>query len=188
MVSTTKLLSMSRRELKGLLTGGHAIEPADLDDTEYRGVSLGLPSVVERLTWKKFKKVFHRDPDSGQLRGWNVRMAQNGLDRPWFPLLEGGLPRTFGHYRVVVPSGSEVPAGCDRGLLIDYGKGGNGRLDPLRFLRDPIVALEKGSCELLLGWSFLDLGVTRIGTPSFFYLERDNALSYRADPPEGASG
>ncbi|RLB64229.1 MAG: hypothetical protein DRI90_05055, partial [Deltaproteobacteria bacterium] len=61
-----------------LLTSGHSIDPRQLDDVEYRGISLGLPAIVEKLTWKKFKKVFHRDPATGVLRGWNVRMEQNG--------------------------------------------------------------------------------------------------------------
>ena len=67
----------------------------------------------------------------------------------------------------------KVRAGCqcqyDFFLLIDYGKSGT---------RDPLVAVKEGSSELLLGWTYLDLGVTRIGTPSFFVLEREGPLSF----------
>jgi len=150
---------------------------------EYRGVSLGLPTFVEKLTWKKFKKVFHRDPATGRLRGWNVRVVQNGLDEPWEPQIKRGEPVTFGHYEVVDPAGHSVPSGCDKGLLIHYGLGGNRRRDGLGRLRDPIVALQPGSVELLLGWSYLDLRLRRVPTPSFFSLERDGALTHRVQPP-----
>ena len=62
--------------------------------------------------------------------------------------------------------------------MIDYGLGDNPRLDPIRRGRDPLVALEKGSVERLLGWTYLDLGVGRVGTPSYFLLEREGPLSY----------
>jgi len=177
------LLTMSRPELLAVLRNGHPIDPRDLDDTEYAGISLGLPEVVERLTWKKFKKTFHRDPRSGALRGWNVRIQQDGLDRPWVPMYRGGEPKTFGHYQVVDPTGVPMPADCHGGLLIDYGRGGNRRFDAIGLTRDPVVAVNPGSAELLLGWSYIELGFTRFGTPSFFSLERDGELTHHVAPP-----
>lgn len=174
------LLSLDGRELRALLAGGHAIDPRALDDREYRGISLGLPHFVEALTWKTFKKVFHRDPKTQRLRGWNVRMRQQGIDGPWEPLMKDGAPVTFGHYEVTDATAENVPARCDRGLLIDYGRGDNRRLDPIRWLRDPVVSLEAGSVELLLGWSFVDLGFRRVSTPSYFCLERDTPLTHYA--------
>ena len=136
MTTATDLLSMSRAQLTRLLDEGHAIEPEALDDTEYRGVSLGLPGLVERLTWKKFRKVFHRDPVTHRLRGWNVRLEQNGLDAPDVPLLKRGAEFTFGHYEVCEPGEARAPRALP-GLLIDYGRGRNHRLDPVSRLRDP---------------------------------------------------
>ncbi len=156
------LLTLSRAELHRLLAQGHPIEPEALDDREYRGISLGLPAWVDALTWKKFKKVFHRDRTTGVLRGWNVRMVQNGIDAPFVPLRRGGQPATFGHFRVV-----SQPAR----LLLDYGRAR---------LRDPLVALEPGRADLLLGWSYIDLGLAQLPTPSFFSLERDIPLSHIA--------
>lgn len=173
MLTRDDLLALNRAELTQLLHSGHPIAAGELDDWEYRGISLGLPAFIERLSWKKFKKVFKRTPDG--LRGWNVRLEQNGLDEPCVPMLEGGKPITFGHYRVVDPV--DVPTGCDRGLLIDYGQGDNGRMNPISRLRDPIVAVNSGSTDLLLGWSYVDLGIKTVGTPSFFSLERDAPLS-----------
>jgi len=166
-IARAELLAASRDELRALLHGGHPIAPSRLDDTVYRGISLGLPAWIERLTWKKFAKAFHRDPHTGRLRGWNVRIEQDGLDRPWRARVRDGRPWTFGHFAVV--------ADRDR-LLLDYGAGGNRRRDPLGALRDPLVALRASSVELLLGWSYLAIGPARIPTPSYFLLERDGPL------------
>jgi hypothetical protein len=157
------LLALDRSALMDLLRHGHPIDPRALDDTEYHGVSLGLPDVVERLTWKKFKKTFHRDRSTGLLRGWNVRVEQNGLDAPW---IDRADRKPWGHYQVVAPRHLKL---CDRGLLIDYGRAR---------LRDPIVALHKDDVTLLLGWTYLDLGITQVGTPSFFSLTRGAPLAH----------
>jgi len=186
MVKRDDVLSLPRRALAELLAGGHAIDPAALDDTEYRGISLGLPRFVERLTWKTFQKVFHRDPITSRLRGWNVRIEQRGLDAASVPFVRRGAPRTFGHYEVVPYDGRRLPRAIRRGipgLLIDYGRGGNGRFDPMRFMVDPLVALNAGSAELLLGWSYVDLGFLRFGTPSYFLLERERPLTHTAAAP-----
>lgn len=169
MIEATDLLGMERRQLRALLEDGYPIEPEALDDCEYRGVSLGLPSLVEKLTWKKFKKVFHRDPTNGVLRGWNVRIVQDGSDDRYEPMRRSGKPLCFGHFHVVRDP---------QWLLLDYGAGNNRRLDPIGTLRDPLVALHKGSAELLLGWTYLDVGFAKIPTPSFFSLERDVPLTH----------
>ena len=170
------LLAMSNRELAGTLGAGHPIDAAALDDTQYRGVSLGLPGWLVSLTWLKFMKTFHRDPVTGRLRGWNVRIAQDGLDAPWSPLETAGVPSTFGHYEVVAAQGRRMPKGTDGGLLIDYGAA-NAWLDPTRLVRDPLVAVNAGDATLLLGWSYIDLGVL-VPTPSYFALQLDGALAH----------
>ncbi len=179
MITAAQLRAMSRAELASLLRSGHPIDASALDDTEYRGVSLGLPAIIEKLTWKTFKKVFHRDPKSGLLRGWNVRIRQDLPAERYEPMMRNDKPLTFGHYEVVSARAGQVPKGCDRGLLIHYGLGNNGRFDPTSRLRDPIVAVNQGDAGLLLGWSYLELGVARIPTPSFFSLERDTKLTHR---------
>lgn len=171
------LAGLDNRALGALMAGGHAIDPATLDDTEYRGVSLGLPGVVERFTWKTFVKAFHRDPVTGALRGWNVRIRQDHPER-YQPMQRRGRPHTFGHFAVVPARGRPMPRPFDRGLLLDYGLGKRSRFETTGALRDPIVALEPGSVELLLGWTYLDLGIKRVATPSFFTLERDRTLTH----------
>lgn len=184
-MNAKELLELDRRALARLLREGHAIDPTKLDDTIYRGVSLGLPGVVEAATWKTFEKVFLRDPKTGALRGWNVRIEQTGLEPPFTPKLEGGRPVTFGHY-VVRQLEDEVPEDVPRGLMIDYGLGGNRRWDPTARLRDPIVALREGSVELLLGRSYVQVLGRAVATPSFFSLERDGPLRASVDAPRAA--
>ncbi len=189
MISATEIHRMSRQELAELLQGGQPIDPEAIADREFKGTSLGLPGIVEKLTWKKFKKVFCRDQKTGALRGWNVRLEQNGLQEPCVPLkLSGGRPKTFGHYQVLPLSGYRPPLPVPHGLMLDYGRGGNKRHDPAGRLRDPIVALERGNAELLLGWTYLDLGLRRVGTPSYFTLELDGPLTHRVLPPRQFQG
>lgn len=177
------LLGLSARELRAVFSGGHDVDPRALDDTEYRGVSLGLPTFFERLTWKKFKKAFHRDRGTGLLRGWNQRLEQNDLDGPCIPLLRGGRPVTFGHFHVVDPTGRSMPVPGRPALLLDYGLGENAALDFTRFVRDPIVAVNAGDARLLLGTMYLEIGPLRIPTPSFFTLELDGKLTDVVAPP-----
>lgn len=171
-----ELLAAPRAYLRDLLAGGHPIEPRELVGT-YRGISLGLPAWVERLTWKKFAKVFERDPRSGAVRGWNVRIEQDGLDLPWRPRLRGGRPWTFGYFAVATEHGHAI---------LDYGAGRAHRLDPLRVVRDPLVALHAGSVALLLGRSDVVLGPARLPTPSYFLLEA--TADADRDSTHGASG
>lgn len=177
------LLGARAGDLRALLREGHPIDPHSLDDFEYSGTSLGIPAFVERLTWKRFKKVFHRDPVTGTLGGWNVRIRQNDLDAPPIPLLHAGAKVTFGHFAVVTGEDPRVPSHARRGLLLDYGAGGNAAWDPARLVRDPIVALAPGSADLLLGWTYLRVGPWSVPTPSYFTLERDVPLTHRVAPP-----
>jgi len=170
------LINVGRPVLRGLLASGYPIDPDALAGWRYRGVSLGMAGIVDQLAWKTFVKAFQRDPGASFVRGWNVRIRQTGFGGPIEPLVKDGKPFTFGHFRVVDPRGYRMPDGSDRGLLLDYGLGGNAPLDPATRLRDPIVALVPGDASLLLGWTYLDLGVVDVPTPSFFTLERHSPI------------
>ena len=177
------VLAMSNPRLRATLRAGEPIEARALDDTAYRGVSLGLPRFVERLTWKTFQKTFHRDPASGALRGWNVRVEQRGLDAATVARTRRGVDWTFGHYQVVSAAGYKNPWPVNQALMIDYQIGGNSRWDPMNWVKDPLVAINAGSVELLLGWSYVDLGFLQLSTPTFFLLEREGALTSLVAPP-----
>jgi hypothetical protein len=165
-VNPLDLVGASRRELAALARAGAAFDPAALADARYDGISLGLPRLVERLTWTKFAKAFHRDPATGAVRGWNVRVVQDELDRPWRPRMRGGEPVTFGHFAVTVRDG---------GVVLDYGA-----------IRDPLVAL--AGTDVLLGRSVLVIAGRTIDTPSWFVLRRAGALDHVAPRPQRGSG
>jgi len=175
--SSSDFLPLRQRELKAMLAGGYAIDPDAIAGHGYRGISLGLPDVAVWLSWRTFQKTFHRLPD-GRLVGWNVRVEQRGLTAATVAKERKRAPWTFGYYEVVPMAGRRAPIGPDHGLLIDYGRGGNGIFEPFRPMRDPLVALEKGSAERLLGWSYVELGPLRIPTPSYFLLEREGPITH----------
>lgn len=174
MLTAAEIGRMPRATLKELLRAGHPVEASELAGAAYRGISLGLPRFVERLTWTTFQKAFVRDEQLGCVRGWNVRLEQRGVDAPSVPRIRRGVPLTFGHFRVA-DARPRAPAGC-AGLLLDYGAFASA-LNPMSRLRDPIVAVDAGSASLLLGWSYLDLGFV-VPTPSFFTLEREAPVGY----------
>jgi hypothetical protein len=176
-----ELLPLSTDALMDVLQHGHAVTPTQLAGHAYRGISLGLPSWIERLTWKKFRKVFVRDERRDTIRGWNERVRQDDLDAPCTPQLKHGEPVRFGHFEVLAAQSLDVPPGCEVGVVLDYGAG-HPSWHPLGRLRDPLVSLDADSSDRLLGWSFLSLGLTRAKTPSFFLLERESTAPVLVEP------
>jgi len=179
------LRSESRAQLRARILGGHPVDPGALEGWAYRGTSLGLPRFVEKLTWKTFQKTFWREPASGRLLGWNVRLEQDGLEAPSRPKQKNGAPVTTWHYEVIEPKGVPMPTGFDRGLIIDYGRARNPLLDTIRVTKDPLVAVEPGNSDLLLGVSYLSLGGLCLETPTYFILEREHRLEHVPAPVFG---
>lgn len=160
---------LTNRELLELLLQGTLLSEGELEERAFRGVSLGIPGVIKKLTWTKFHKVFTRDEEG--LRGWNVRLIQNGLDTQDQAMMQRGAPKTFGHFRVRKADHEDSPrylgkkVNLSAALILDYG------LAPLATtsaIRDPIVSIGN---ELILGWSYLEVGPLQIPTPSFFTLQ-----------------
>lgn len=163
--------------LRELIVQGHPIDPSALEGWVYRGTALGLPRVAQQVTWKTFQKTFWREPSSGRLLGWNVRLEQDGLDAPSRPKLRRGRPVTEWHYEVVSPAGVPMPDGFDRGLVIDYARGAN-PMGIIRVIKDPLVALTPGSADELLGVSYAVVAGKCIETPTYFTLERESRIDY----------
>lgn len=171
-------LALRRPALAAMLAAGHPIDPRALEGFAYRGTSLGVADFIVRLSWRTFQKTFHRLPD-GRLVGWNVRAVQRGLGAPTEPMRNrDGTPRAFGYYDVVPATGRKPLIAQETALLIDYGRGGNSVFDVMRTFRDPLVALEAGSAERLLGWSYVEVGPLRISTPFYFLLEREGPIEH----------
>lgn len=176
MPTARELRTATRRELRDLIVHGHPVDPDALAGWAYRGTSLGLPRALERLTWKTFQKTFWREPGTGRLLGWNVRLEQDGMDAPSRPRRRHGRPVTEWHYEVIPSLGVPCPPGFDRGLIIDYGRG---RVPDLRMrqIKDPLVALAPGSADELLGVSYLEVGGRCVETPTYFTLEREHPIT-----------
>jgi hypothetical protein len=161
------------------LATGHPIEPSRLTDTVYRGISLGLPRFIEKLSWVVFAKTFARDPSSDGLRGWNVRCHQDPIDAPVrYRVGKDGAPLSWGPYTLRSIRDDDLrPRPYGPGLMIDYSLGGTVG-GSLGRTRDPLVAVTKDSVDVLLGWSFLAIG-SGWSTPSYFALFRDRALDHQ---------
>lgn len=167
------LRTATRAELRARLLEGYPIDPTALEGYLYRGTSLGLPWLVEQLTWKTFQKAFWRHPD-GRLRGWNVRLAQDGLDAPSRPKLRRGRALTTWPYGVVAPDRSRLPGPFARGLVIDYSLAPNPPWQ--RLVKDPLVALAPNDADALLGVSYLFIAGRAVATPTYFTLEREQPI------------
>lgn len=178
MVTARELRDASPSELREQILNGHPVDPRDLEGWAYRGTSLGLPELAVKATWKTFQKTFWREPSSGRLLGWNVRLEQDGIDAPSRPkTTKHGAPVTEWNYEVVPPAGVPMPKGFDRGLVIDYARAAN---PPgiVRFTKDPLVALSPGGADELIGVSYLVIGGRCVETPTYFTLEREHPIDY----------
>jgi hypothetical protein len=157
-----EIRAMSGAALAETMASGRAVDPSTVEGWVYRGTSLGLPRWIERLTWTKFAKAFHRDPGASHVRGWNIRIEQDELDRPWRPRMRRGRSVTFGKFTVRESTG---------GVVLDYGTNGG----VLGALRDPLFSLDARG-DVLIGRSLVQLGPASIPTPSYFLLERDQRI------------
>ena len=159
-----RLLSLDRSGLAqafqqgrpATLSAFHAAEPGQTK--RLRGVSLGLPRLVERLSWKLFAKDVV--VVEGEMRGWNVRLHQPAaVDASTLlstPLRERGV---FAPFAI----GKD-----DRGhAVIDYRRSSNPF--PLSHTIDPLVSLDDDD-HVLLGVSDLHIARRVQRTPTWFVL------------------
>jgi hypothetical protein len=131
-LSLDAVLALSQDDLFEIVRRAAPLDLDALADTSYTGIDLSMPASFHKLFWKSFRKTFHRDPATGALRGWNVKVQQTGWDRPPEPKLgPGGTPLSFGHYEVRSARGLKFPPRLDRRAL----PGLRRRRKPL--LRDP---------------------------------------------------
>ncbi|MFO0587895.1 MAG: hypothetical protein U0441_10165 [Polyangiaceae bacterium] len=171
------LLLAPKEVLREHIVQGHPVNPRDLEGWAYRGTSLGLPTFVERLTWKTFQKTFWRDPSTGRLLGWNVRLEQDGIDAPSRPKTRNGHPVTEWNYEVIPAQGVVTPPGFDRGLVIDYSRAPNPP-GVVTLTKDPLVSLSPDDADLLIGVSYLVIAGRCLETPTYFMLEREHRITY----------
>src|SRR5262245_23230808 len=187
-----EILRMESRDLFAIVARGEPLELDAIADTAYTGIDLSMPPLFHRLFWKSFRKTFHRDPQSGALRGWNVKVEQTGWDRPPEPRRDGkGRPLTFGHYEVRSAEGQRFPRGWKGGHYLDYRVAGNKLFDfPARAGHCPLVSVNAGSSELLLGWEVFNFGGLLVPLADFWVLKREGPLpaSDVISRPDGRPG
>jgi hypothetical protein len=178
------LMAMDRHALHRVLCAGHPLQPDALVGRQFLGVDLSLPGWARRLLWHTFRKAFVRDDATGEVRGFNVRMEQLGVDGPRRPLRDRrGEPVTFGHYRVRDARGLAFPGGWRGAHYLDYQAGGNHPLDLARFGRTPLVAVNAGSQALLLGWEVFEVGPASLPLPLYWALRDEGPVDHVAAPP-----
>lgn len=179
-----ELLRMSNAEVKRVFLQGHPIPVNDLHNTQYLGVDLSLPSWVNKILWKTFRKTFYKDPATGILRGWNVKLEQTGYDFPTQSKRnDKGEELAFGHYHLCSAVGKSFPQGWQGTDYLDYGVAGNAALDPARLGYCPLVAVNEGSDELLLGWEVFKIGNIFLPLNDYWLLKKEGALQVIQPPP-----
>jgi len=178
-IQLSDLLSMSARDLHAIVERGAPLDLDALADTTYTGVDLSMPAWFHRLMWRSFRKTFHRDPQTGVLRGWNVKVEQTGWEQPPQPKRNAqGQPLTFGHYEVRSAEGLRFPRGWKGGHYLDYRVAGNRFADfPARAGYCPLVSVNPGSSDLLLGWEVFNVGGLQIPLQDYWLLRREGALA-----------
>ncbi|TNF26097.1 MAG: hypothetical protein EP329_21755 [Deltaproteobacteria bacterium] len=174
---------MSPYELEHLMKSGQAVAPEALAGWTYRGTGLAMPRLVARV-FLKFAKVFHQDPGSRVVRGWNIRIRQDGLDAPWTPATVAGHRIVFGHFQLVEGPTRPPCHAYPSALLLDYARGER-PWSPLAIIRDHVVALSPDDPSVLLGRMHFALMGRCVPTPSYFLLERHLPLDRVEIPPTG---
>lgn len=178
-ITLDRLLTMTSSELMAIVAAGAPLDLEALADSSYTGVDLSMPSLFHRLAWRSFRKTFHRDPVTGVLRGWNVMVEQTGWASPPAPRRDRqGRPRTFGHYEVRAARGLPFPRGWRGAHYLDYRFAGNHLWDvPARWGYCPLVAVEPGRSDLLLGWEVFRVAGVAVPIPDFWALQREGPLA-----------
>lgn len=191
-LSLYDLMAMDSAALHRVMQAGHSLAPAELAGRQYLGVDLSLPGWARKLLWHTFRKTFvldwpgtagGRSLSDGDVRGWNVRMEQHGVDGPRSPMRDGrGKAITFGHYRVRNAQGMRFPNWSGTHFL-DYGTAGNPVHDLARLGRTPLVAVNEGSQDLLLGWEVFRVGPAFLPLPLYWALRYEGPVDEVIPPP-----
>jgi hypothetical protein len=183
------LMSMNSSQLHEIMLRGHPLDPEQLAGRQYLGVDLSMPGWARKILWHTFRKTFVKDEAAGDVRGWNVRMEQRGVNGPQVPMTNRrGQPVTFGHYRIRSAKDVKFPKGWAGADYLDYGVAGNLFTDPARFAYAPLVAVNEGRYDLLLGWEVVKLGPALLPLPLYWALRVEGPVEHVVAPPRKVEG
>jgi len=176
-LSLDDLLKMSNLQRRQVVFNAHPFDLDALEGKMYRGIDLSLPPIMNKILWKTFRKTFVRDPKTKEIRGWNVRMQQTGWDGPGEPMTDSkGKQMSFGHYRVKSAKGLKFPGGWTGEQFLDYTIAGNPWYDPAGLGYTPLVAVNQGSNDLLLGWEIFKIGSVFVPLPDYWALKLEGPV------------
>lgn len=167
-----ELSDLSKKELDQLMETSDATTLKEVKGYEYRGWNVN--SMTKILGTQKFKKGFFGDPEGGYLRGYNVRIVQDGKDREWRVREIKNKPSRYAFFKVLPQYTHRKPAyEHEKSLIIDYAKSGEYFfLNPVKYTVDYVVCPNPKNRNLLLGKSNFEAGPIRFFM-GYFVLERD---------------
>ena len=161
--------------LEQLLRSAQGPAPETLAGCEWRGFNLTWR--VKVLGLQKFVKGFFEAGDG--LEGYNIPVAQNGLDGPWRPLPSPDNPRRYAFYRVMRVDPQAVDHLYPQAILLDYGA--SPRNPPRAIesrLRDYVVQPDPANADLLLGKAYFAFGRYRLAS-NFFLIGRLGRVNWK---------
>ncbi len=161
------LEQMTRGELEQVFVRGTQPDLAAIVGWEFRGIN--HPAWAKVVGIKKFIKGFF--VEEGRVMGYNCPVEQNVLDGRWHAQPEDAAPKRFGFYEVAPVDPTRRDNAYLHAVLLDYGRGGNAKLDPTAGLRDYLIQVDPANPDLFLGKAYYALGPARVPT-NFFILER----------------
>lgn len=175
------LLTMSGAQLQQIMDRAHPFDPDELVGKQCTGTDLSMPKIGQKILWQTFRKTFVRDPEHGDVTGWNVRMEQRGIHGAQVPLRKkDGSLKTFAHYRLRPAAGIAWPRGWHGEQFLDYSIAGNNALEGLAYT--PVVAVNEGSSDLILGWEIFKVGGKLIDPHMYWAIKPDGPLDHTATP------
>lgn len=158
----------TRDELELVMVRGARPDLDALVGWEFRGIN--HPAWARIAGIKKFVKGFYRRED-GRVMGYNSPAAQNVLDGRWRTKPSDTAPKRFGFYEVMPVDATARDNAYLHAVLLDYGRGGNRRIDPTSAIRDYLVQVDPANPDLFLGKAYLAIGPLRVHS-NYFILER----------------
>jgi hypothetical protein len=155
--------------LEQSLRSGSALPLEALVGFEWRGANTGR--VPRLMGIQKFIKGFFEL--GGRVEGYNIPVAQNGLEAPWEPLPSAAQPRRYAFFHVTPVNPAARDSLYPRALLLDYGASSRNADSPrlASRIRDYLVQPDPAQPDLLLGKAYLALGSLRLPS-NYFILER----------------
>lgn len=176
------LLNMNKDQVADVFRNGHPLDLNQVENNQYFGIDLGMPGWFHKYFWLTFRKTFYRDPQSGILRGWNVKLEQQGINGPRVPKKnKDGSEKTFAHYHVQSAKGLKFPKGWQGADFLNYLASPNKFGEGTGYC--PIVAINEGDMNLLLGWEVFKYGPFFVPLNDYWVLVKEGPIETLAPVP-----